>query len=81
MSLNDIDFTEKDVEDFMNSINVDALLKNIDEMPNDDNYESSFSHDADFYLTNPTVKDNKFSYQDEITFIMPKHDSKMELIA
>lgn len=44
MDLSRVRFTEKDVQDFMDRLDIDAILKNIDEMPSDDDYESSFSH-------------------------------------
>lgn len=35
MDLRNVHFSEKDVQDFMNELDIDAILKNIDEMPND----------------------------------------------
>lgn len=41
MKLNEINFTKKDVEDFMEELNVNAVLENIDKMSA--NSESKFS--------------------------------------
>ena len=42
MNLNDISFTEKDVQDFMEELDIDAILENINNMPVEN--ESKFSY-------------------------------------
>lgn len=41
MDLSQVHFTKKDVEEFMDSLNIDAILKIIDQMPEDDNGKSN----------------------------------------
>lgn len=48
MDLSKVNFTKEDVQDFMDSLDIDTILKNIDRIPSDDNYESSFSHDIKY---------------------------------
>ena len=64
MDLSKVHFTEKDFQDFMDSLDIEAILKNIDKMPNDDDYESSFSHDMEFNLKEETDKDKLIFMQD-----------------
>ena len=44
MDLSKESFTEKDVRDFVDSLNIEIILKNVDKMPSDADYESSFLH-------------------------------------
>lgn len=64
MDLSKVQFTEKDIQDYMDSLDVDAILKNIDKMPSDSDYESSFSHDIEFNLGENTNKSKPVSMQD-----------------
>lgn len=48
MDLSKINFTQDDVREFMDSLDIDAILENIDHMPSDDQYESSFLHNFEF---------------------------------
>lgn len=41
MDLSQVHFTKKYVEEFMDSLNIDAILKIIDQMPEDDNGKSN----------------------------------------
>lgn len=88
MDLSDVNFTEKDVREFMDNLDVDAILYNIDHMSSDDQYKSSFSHNGNFLLN---VKKNKNrSGKSEIIFSkvhnsestqFPYMEDRMELIA
>lgn len=50
MDLSDVHFTAKDVKDFFDELDIDAIIKNISMMPSDDETESSFSHSLDINL-------------------------------
>lgn len=63
MDLSRVHFTEEDVQDFMDTLNIDTVLKNIDKMPSDEDYESSFSHGLEFSLNDETKKDNFYFYK------------------
>lgn len=57
MNLNEINFTKKDVEDFMEKLNVKAVLENIDKMSANSESNFSFSHNL-----------NKYKYPISISF-------------
>lgn len=59
MDLSKVHFTEKDVQNFMDSLDIDTVLKNIDKMSSDENYESSFSHDIEFNSSEEDISDTR----------------------
>ncbi|MBD5430734.1 hypothetical protein [Lactobacillus sp.] len=82
MNLNDINFTEKDVQDFMEELDIDAILENINNMPADNESEFSYSHNTNFYFAKNIVNDEYKTYDlnvKENNFILSESDG--ELIA